>query len=599
MKKTSLLVLSLALVFISMSFAGVKVASAMSYTSLWNDYKTVVPDGWTASYDSEGTHYAEADFTSSDPNYRLEIRWYTRYATHRLPDGMLEMYSGPDDFTRQFGNRYGAGNVVEKAHEINIGGKKAERFAGRLPEAKVSTSTWDTSIKAVILGRQAMLGKMVEDSVAEKGGRQIWTVIAAPSGFYVFAYLAPEADFATYQNSYDQMMASFIELKDGPGGTLMPGVQAQSETPAQKLNRYLTLLGTRKDAATDLRKEIIGFAATMTPAPAIPDDAERAFIQAGVFMKDAKNADDYKSVIDKYNEALNKAPWWGNAYYNRAMAEEAAGYYDAAKADLELYIYTKPADAAQAKSKIYEIEAQEELQKKHEAEMEAKYGGGQGGGFGFDALYRYGAVVQDMSFDASGNEHTISLKVQTRKENGYLHNYLAIFDMTSHEDIFGQVFDMDWRGTKTFYLDDRGPYRDYMTLTVTSFGDNDATITIQPAGNASAVIQTTLVKLLRERASQAVYAGGTITIGGEDFYVLGQGGAKGALLYFPAKIKGILDSGSAQDLMPELVANVNYFSNGQTVNYTNTDLGEVNGMHYHLEFIDGIWQPKEGQGENN
>lgn len=117
---------------------------------------------------------------------------------------------------------------------------------------------------------------------------------------------------------------------------------------------------------------------------------------------------------------------------------------------------------------------------------------------------------------------------------------------------------MDWRGTKTFYLDDRGPYQDYMTLTVTSFGDNDATITIQPAGNASAVIRTTLVKLLRERASQAVYAGDTITIEGEEFYVLGQGGPTGSWLFFPAEIKGILDSGTARDLMPALVANVEY-----------------------------------------
>ncbi len=35
----------------------------------------------------------------------------------------------------------------------------------------------------------------------------------------------------------------------------------------------------------------------------------------------------------------------------------------------------------------------------------------------------------------------------------------------------------------------------------------------------------------------------------------------------------------------------------QHVNYTNPDLGEVNGTHYHLELIDGSWQPREGPGE--
>lgn len=277
--------------------------------------------------------------------------------------------------------------------------------------------------------------------------------------------------------------------------------------------------------------------------------------------------------------------------------------YDDAKESINLYLLTNPseADKSQAQSKIYEIEAQQELQRKREAAMKAKYGGRQGGGFGWDDLFRYGAVVQNMSFDASGNERTISLKIVTRKENGLLRNYFQIADFTSTNDIFLQIFSMDWRGTNTFYLDDRTyPNKELMTLTVTSYGDGDANITIRPANNASASIKTSLSALLRERASQAVYAGGKLTIGGREFYVLGQGGRVGSLLFFPMEIKGLLESGSAHNLMTTLVANVNYpGSDGTNQSYTNTDLGDVKGTHYHLENVGGSWEAKVGRGENH
>lgn len=375
---------------------------------------------------------------------------------------------------------------------------------------------------------------------------------------------------------------------------------ARMADPRETLNQYISEL-QKKSYDRNLRKQIILFAYSMTPPPAIPEEAQRAFIQGNVFMKAAKNADDYKLAIDKYQEALNNAPWWGEAYYNLAMAENSAGNVDAAQANLELYIFTKPKDAAQAQSKIYEIEAQQELQRKREDAMRAKYGYSQGGSFGWDDLFRYGAVVQKMSFDASGNERTISLKIVTRKESGFLRTYFQIADITSSNDTFLQKFSIDWRGTNTFYLDDRTyPNKYLMTLTVTSYGDGDANITIRPANNASASIKTSLNALLKELVSQAVYAGGTINIGGRDFYTLGQGGAKGSLLFFPAEIKNQLEHGTTNDLMPKLVAIVSYRgSDGSNQRYNNSDLGEVNGTHYHLEFNGSYYEAKIGRGEDH
>jgi ankyrin repeat protein len=410
---------------------------------------------------------------------------------------------------------------------------------------------------------------------------------------------------ATLEGNKFSGKVSFYKFKNSPiVGTIDEAGQKMEWTISQRgIKETVVRQGgpvlAKKE--TTLRKRIIEFAATLEPPPAIPEEAQRAFVQGNTIMKAAKSAGDYNLAINKYREALNKAPWWGNAYYNLAMAENAAGLTDAAKADLELYTYTKPKDAAQAQNKIYEIEAQQELQEKHEGAMKAKYGGGRGSGFDWQSLFRYGAVVQSMSFDASGNERTISLKVVTRKEGGYLHNYFQIADITSGDDVFLQVFSMDWRGTNTFYLDDRTfPNKELMALTVTSYGDGDANITIRPAGNASASIKTTLAGLLRERAAQAVYAGDKITVGDRAFYTLGQGGAVGSLLFFPAEIKGMLENGSVYDLMPTFVANVCYRgSDGSTRNYANTDLGMVNGAAYHLEHNGGYWEAKPGRGENH
>ena len=140
---------------------------------------------------------------------------------------------------------------------------------------------------------------------------------------------------------------------------------ARMKNPRDMLDRYISDL-QKTPWDQNLRKQIILFASAMTPPPDIPDEARSAFVQGNTIMKAAKNVDDYNLAIGKYREALNKAPWWGDAYYNLAMAENSAGLTDAAKADLELYVFTKPKDAGQAQNKIYEIEGRQELQRQHE-----------------------------------------------------------------------------------------------------------------------------------------------------------------------------------------------------------------------------------------
>jgi tetratricopeptide (TPR) repeat protein len=408
-----------------------------------------------------------------------------------------------------------------------------------------------------------------------------------------------------------------LNMKDGQGSTALDQAEARHKTAVASILR--TAMSSRIADATNSRetfdrylselrerpydksllKQIILMAGAMAPPPAIPEQAQRSFIQGNTFMKAAKNAGDYNLAIDKYREALKSAPWWGDVYYNLAIALNAAGNSDGAVEGMGYYVWANPKDIEQAKKKIYEMEAQGELQRRREDAMKAKYGAAHGEGFGWESLYRYGAITQNMSFDASGRERVISLKIVTRKENGLLHNYFHIADITSQKDTFFQSVSADWRGTKTFYLDDRViPNEEMMTLTVTPYADGDANITLGPMNNASLSIKTTLTALFRERAGQAVYVGETIDVGGKGFYILGQGGQVGSVLFFPMEIKNLLESGSVHDLEATLVANFNYYSGGQTKKYKNPEIGEVNGTHYHLEEVGGRFEAKPGTGEN-
>jgi hypothetical protein len=389
-------------------------------------------------------------------------------------------------------------------------------------------------------------------------------------------------------------------LRKQGGGSVRQDFDALVKKVAS--NVYVTI------SDEDLRT-IVRLARTLNPPPTIPQIARDEMVKGMAAFRLAKRPEDFKEAEEHFDKASHLAPWLPEPYFNLALVQEkmaltpgAAIYLNIAKYSLEKYLIavTDPKDIQAGKQKMAEIEAQQELQEKREAAIKVKYGNRQGGGFGFDDLFRYGAVVQNMSFDASGNERTISLKISTRKEGGYLRTYYQVFDITSKNDTFGQKFSIDWSGTQTFWLDDRGPNQDLMTLTVTPYGDGDANITIRPANNASATIKTSLTALLRELASQAVYAGDKINIGGRDFYVLGQGGAKGSLMFFPPEIKDRIEHGNARDLMPALVANVNYRgSDGQNKNWTSSDLGDVKGTHYHLEFVGGYWEAKVGRGEDH
>jgi tetratricopeptide (TPR) repeat protein len=101
----------------------------------------------------------------------------------------------------------------------------------------------------------------------------------------------------------------------------------------------------------------------MKPAPAVPEEARKYFIEGGALIKGAKEQKGYELAIDAYKQALLIAPWWQDAYYNYSVALELAGSFDDAISNLKLYLATNPpeAESRAAQDKIYEIEAKKKL----------------------------------------------------------------------------------------------------------------------------------------------------------------------------------------------------------------------------------------------
>ncbi len=138
---------------------------------------------------------------------------------------------------------------------------------------------------------------------------------------------------------------------------------AYAQSPREQLQQMVEQLQkTPTDNA--LRERIIKLGAEIKPAPAIPEEANHAFVKGNVFQKEAKDASGYELAISAYREALRAAPWWGDAYYNLAVALESGRKFDEAIASIKLYmasVQAGSAEAREAQNRMYAIEAKNEL----------------------------------------------------------------------------------------------------------------------------------------------------------------------------------------------------------------------------------------------
>jgi len=132
-----------------------------------------------------------------------------------------------------------------------------------------------------------------------------------------------------------------------------------------------------------LREKIIKLAKEIKPAPVVPEEARRAFVRGNTALSEAKGPDDYARAVQRYDEAIAIAPWWGEPYFNLAKALELRQEYGRAIQSLQLFIISGPVAESVRKAKDYSYaleDKQEKLTKeKYKQEVaaraeEAKYG---------------------------------------------------------------------------------------------------------------------------------------------------------------------------------------------------------------------------------
>lgn len=144
---------------------------------------------------------------------------------------------------------------------------------------------------------------------------------------------------------------------------LAPAAAAYAQAPREELQQMVHQL-QQSPSDNALREKIVKLATIIKPAPAIPEEANRAFVKGNVFQKEAKDASGYELAISAYSEALRAAPWWGDAYFNLSIAQESAGKFEEAIASTKSYMASVPtgsADVREAQNKIYALEAKKEM----------------------------------------------------------------------------------------------------------------------------------------------------------------------------------------------------------------------------------------------
>ena len=99
------------------------------------------------------------------------------------------------------------------------------------------------------------------------------------------------------------------------------------------------------------------------PAPAIPEEARKHFVEGTVIVKAAKNPAQQALAAQSFTEALKVAPWWGDAYYNLGAAQELAEKYDEAEQAFKFSLLGNPSEQQkrETQDRIYALGAKRRL----------------------------------------------------------------------------------------------------------------------------------------------------------------------------------------------------------------------------------------------
>lgn len=330
----------------------------------------------------------------------------------------------------------------------------------------------------------------------------------------------------------------------------------------------------RRNKSEETRERLIEAAIGLPQMPAIPDDVKQEFIQASGLLKviaaeHNASPEDLNKPIAMLNEVLDAAPWWGDACYNLALALEAAGNYDDAIKQLNLYLRLNPppADTAGARTKIGIIQNEQKMAARKQQEDESvravKYVSGGAKRLKYDDapafwkpkengnkdplnfsvtydLFAYGIADEDPYYANAfvmGNGHIITITLIALSANGkYGGDKIGIWDRTSSACLQGGIYAFGERNSTTICG------ANYNVIVATP---PNATVTVTDA-SANSSVTLSVALLYRCRALQSWFSGYA--------FQLGVDGRLWAVAFDPAMAKAAGDpSVNAMGLTPASV----------------------------------------------
>lgn len=122
-----------------------------------------------------------------------------------------------------------------------------------------------------------------------------------------------------------------------------------------------------------LREKIIKLAATMKPAPEVPDEALKFEGRAQFAFKNAKSEGDYVSAAQEYEKAVAAAPWVAGYYSDLCTIYEKGGKFAEAKQNCSFYLIalSDPNEISDLKKRIAGLDYGIEQAAKAKADADA------------------------------------------------------------------------------------------------------------------------------------------------------------------------------------------------------------------------------------
>ncbi|MBI5624126.1 MAG: hypothetical protein HY924_10130 [Elusimicrobia bacterium] len=198
-----------------------------AYTSPFNDFTCEVPYGWSVKTDREDDHFTNVTFIGGfDPEFYLgapsmSVRWHAADRIHKLPNGLLEMYSDSEDYIRQMlRSVYGPevnkdytldlpdGNPDNAIRTINLktANLPARFFVVNSPTKVPPGWTWGVSVDRKDKRSASLIRK------------HAYALVPMEGGFYVIVYPATRDGYSKHEKQFRVLLGSFKPLTHGPAG---------------------------------------------------------------------------------------------------------------------------------------------------------------------------------------------------------------------------------------------------------------------------------------------------------------------------------------------------------------------------------------------